>query len=75
MIIKGTLSLLGIMQQRIKGYRAIKYATYSLIFQKTRNYANITHVAYTYMHIHTRAYLDFFNKLQQENLFFMTNYI
>lgn len=54
-VIKGTLLLLGIMQQRIKGYRAIKYATYSLIVQKTINYANITHVAYTYIEGHNES--------------------
>ena len=54
-VIKGTLSLLGIMQQRIKGYGAIKYAKHSLIVQKIRNYANITHAAYTYIEGHNES--------------------
>ena len=54
-VIKGTLSLLGILQQRIKGYRVIKYATYCLIVQKIRNYANITHAAYTYIEGHNES--------------------
>lgn len=42
------------MHESIKGYRVIRYATYSQIVQKTRNYAYITHAAYMFIKGHNK---------------------